>query len=134
MLNFERRRQALIALKDSLDVRGPVAFIANKIEKDSSYVSRLMLPLDHPNRKRITEATVQQLNHAFPGWLDQTDAQPLPSLKDALERVKLHLNGLEQNQRDEFKQILMIYLDTGRETTKLDLLSINSKANFCQAA
>lgn len=69
MDKYELRRSALQRLIDSLG-RGGISKVADRIDKQPSYVSRMLFPPTKAGFKRIGEDTVDVLNKAFPGWLD----------------------------------------------------------------
>lgn len=65
MDKYEERRLALAALVKKMG-RGAIGTIATRIEKDASYVSRMLYPLDKPGHKRIGEDTLDLLRAAYP--------------------------------------------------------------------
>lgn len=67
MDKFEKRRQALRALVDSMG-RGAIASVAKQIGIEPSYVSRLLYPEDKKGGKRMGEDTATALTKAFPGF------------------------------------------------------------------
>lgn len=69
MDKYEQRRQALRALVDSLG-RGGISAVAQKIGKDSSYVSRMLYPEGKNGMKRMGEDTVEVLQKAFPEFME----------------------------------------------------------------
>jgi SOS-response transcriptional repressor LexA len=68
MDKYEKRRAALQALIDGLG-RGGISKVAERIDKQPSYVSRMLFPPTKDGFKRIGEDTADVLNAAFPGWL-----------------------------------------------------------------
>lgn len=66
MDKYEERRRALADLVKSMG-RGAINTIAAKIEKDPSYVSRMLYPPNKKGHKRIGEDTLDLLVAAFPG-------------------------------------------------------------------
>lgn len=78
MDKYEIRRQALTRLRDKLGY-GAVASIASAIGKEPNYVSRMLYAPGKQGRKRIGEDSVELLNAAFPGWLDQGDSRTVPT-------------------------------------------------------
>lgn len=71
MDKFEQRRQALRALVDSLG-RGGISAVAKKINKEASYVSRMLYPEGKSGMKRIGEDTVELLREEYPGFFTAT--------------------------------------------------------------
>lgn len=69
MDRFETRRLALKALVDGLG-RGGRAEVAKRIEKEASYVSRLLYPPGKDGRKRIGDELMEALTRAYPSWMD----------------------------------------------------------------
>lgn len=69
MDKYEQRRKALRALVDSLG-RGGISAVAQKIGKDSSYVSRMLYPEGKNGMKRMGEDTVEVLQKAFPEFME----------------------------------------------------------------
>lgn len=65
MDKYEQRRKALRALVDELG-RGGISAVAQKIGKESSYVSRMLYPEGKNGKKRIGEDTVELLQKAYP--------------------------------------------------------------------
>lgn len=75
MNKYDERRIALQRLRDRLGY-GAIRQIADAIGKDPSYVSRMLYPSTKDGRKRIGEDSVDALNLAFPGWMDDvTDTE-----------------------------------------------------------
>lgn len=79
MDKYEKRRTALADLVDKLGWGG-ITRVASSIGKDPSYVSRMLYPEGKAGKKRIGEDSVESLNSAFPGWLDE---DPHKLLKNA---------------------------------------------------
>lgn len=72
MDKYEIRRLALIRLIESLNHpngRGGQKRVADRLEVDPNYVSRMCYEEGKAGRKRIGEDTVEKLNEAFPDWL-----------------------------------------------------------------
>lgn len=69
MDKYEQRRKALRALVDGLG-RGGISAVAQKIGKESSYVSRMLYPEGKPGMKRIGEDTVEVLQKAYPAFTE----------------------------------------------------------------
>ncbi|WP_284214582.1 S24 family peptidase [Comamonas jiangduensis] len=67
MDKFEKRRQALRALVDSMG-RGAIASVAKQIGIEPSYVSRLLYSEDKKGGKRMGEDTATALSKAFPSF------------------------------------------------------------------
>ncbi len=70
MNKFEIRRTALKQLVDGIG-RGGIARIAEKIEKDPSYVSRLLYHPDKKGAKNIGEDTCEAIEKHYPNWLPE---------------------------------------------------------------
>lgn len=69
---YERRRLRLIQIRDE-DCDGVAARIAERIKRESSYVSRMMYPKGKPGRKRIADDMREIIEVAFNKpkyWLD----------------------------------------------------------------
>lgn len=75
MDKYEVRRLALQRLVTKMG-RGAIAHIAEAIGKEPNYVSRMLYEEGKPGRKRIGESSADDLNAAFPGWLDDDHAAP----------------------------------------------------------
>ncbi len=73
MDKYEYRRQRLLKLRDD-QCKGKSAELARKLEKDPSYVARMLYPEGKPGKKRIADEMIEHIEKAFPGWLD--DAAP----------------------------------------------------------
>jgi hypothetical protein len=75
MDKYEIRRLALLRLVESMNLpngRGGQKRVADKIEVDANYVSRMCYEEGRAGKKRIGEDTVEKLNNAFPNWLGPT--------------------------------------------------------------
>lgn len=75
---YEERRLALKAIVDSLG-RGGSAEVARRIGRQASYVNRLLYPPGKDGAKRIGDALVVAITHAYPNWL-ATGAQTDPDM------------------------------------------------------
>lgn len=84
MDKYEQRRAALKKLADSLG-RGGITKIADKLGKQASYVSRMLYPEGKEGFKRIGEDTVDELDRAFPGWLNK-EQSPI----EIIQGITLH--------------------------------------------
>jgi len=67
MDKYEQRRQALLALKESLGFGG-IKKIAEKAGFPADYVSRMLYEPGKPHKKNIGEDSVDKISAAFPGW------------------------------------------------------------------
>lgn len=83
MDKYERRRLRLLLLRDS-QCEGSVAEMARKIERDPSYVSRMLYVEGKPGKKRIADDMMEVVERAFGltrGWLDMdVTADPTPDV------------------------------------------------------
>jgi len=86
MDKFERRRQALIRLKEDLGW-GAIAKIAAAIGKEPSYVSRMLYPDGKAGRKRIGEDSAELLSRHFPGWLEEAEHSSAVAQPPKLEAI-----------------------------------------------
>ena len=75
MDKYEHRRRCLQALITSMG-RGGISKVADAIDRNPSYVSRMLYPPEKSGYKRIGEELVDAITKAFPRWL--TDA-PRPN-------------------------------------------------------
>lgn len=76
MDKYERRRQRLIELRDT-HCGGSAADLARKIERDPSYVTRMLYQEGKPGKKRIADDMIEVIESAFNltrGWLDGVEA------------------------------------------------------------
>ncbi len=74
MDKYERRRQRLIELRDT-ECHGSAAALARKIEREPSYVTRMLYPEGKDGKKRIADDMMEVIENAFAlprGWLDST--------------------------------------------------------------
>ncbi len=71
MDKYEFRRQRLIELRDS-KCNGNAAELSRKIEREPSYVTRMLYPEGKAGRKRIADDMIEIIENAFdvPGWFD----------------------------------------------------------------
>ena len=80
MDKYERRRERLAQLIQSR-CGGVSALFARTIERDASYVARMLYPEGKPGRKRIADDMMEIIEKAFDlprGWLDDREASPEP--------------------------------------------------------
>lgn len=85
MDKYERRRLRLIELRDTR-CGGNGADLARKIDRDPSYVTRMLYPEGKAGKKRIADDMIEVIESAFSlprGWLDQAGEQLRPA--DAIQ-------------------------------------------------
>lgn len=70
MDKYEKRRLALIRLVAKV---GGQAKLADKLEVNPSYVSRMLYEEGKAGKKRIGEDMVEKLDHLYEGWLDDVE-------------------------------------------------------------
>ncbi len=70
MDKYEKRRLALIRLVAKV---GGQAKLADKLEVNPSYVSRMLYEEGKAAKKRIGEDMVEKLDHLYEGWLDELE-------------------------------------------------------------
>lgn len=73
MDKYEIRRQRLILLKDT-KCNGKAVNVARAIERDATYVTRMLYPEGKKGKKRIADDMIDIIEKAFSlsrGWLDQ---------------------------------------------------------------
>lgn len=73
MDKYEVRRQRLIWLRDNL-CQGKAAYLAERIGRDSSYVSRMFYAEGKKGKKRIADDMIELIEKSFqldPGWLSR---------------------------------------------------------------
>lgn len=111
MDKYERRRLRLLALRDER-CDGKSAVLARKIEREASYVTRMLYPEGKAGRKRISDDMMEIIEKAFDlprGWLDQTEYTPeAPHVATAGEHAELISAWdmlLESEQADFLRQI-----------------------------
>ncbi len=108
MDKYEKRRLRLIEIRDTL-CNGKVVDLARRIEREQSYVSRMLYPEGKKWKKRIADDMVEVIETAFNlprGWLDGLDA----GIDIKKERVltKQHeilidlFDGLPKSRKDKF--------------------------------
>jgi len=74
MDKYERRRQRLILLRDTR-CHGRIVDLAKAIDRDASYVGRMLYPEGKKGKKRIADDMIEVIETAFrlpDGWLSQT--------------------------------------------------------------
>lgn len=72
MDKYEKRRQRLIQIRDEM-CGGKAADVARKIEREPSYVSRMLYEAGKSGKKRIADDMVEIIETAFSlprGWMD----------------------------------------------------------------
>ncbi|WP_217870832.1 hypothetical protein [Chromobacterium violaceum] len=77
MDKYERRRLRLIELRDK-HCHGRNADLARVIDRDASYVGRMLYPEGKAGKKRIAEDMVEIIEKSFglPGWFDHDANEP----------------------------------------------------------
>lgn len=78
MDKYEKRRLRLIELRDEF-CDGNASKLARKIEREPSYVSRMLWPGEKPGRKRIADDMIEVIENAFElprGWMDGIVQEP----------------------------------------------------------
>lgn len=78
MDKYERRRQRLIELRDTR-CNQSAADLARKIERDPSYIARMLYAEGKPGKKRIADDMMELIEEAFAlqrGWMDSTRNDP----------------------------------------------------------
>ncbi|WP_230682748.1 LexA family protein [Pluralibacter gergoviae] len=78
MDKYEKRRLRLIQLRDDY-CNGNASMLARKIEREPSYVSRMLWPEGKAGRKRIADDMIEIIEKAFDlprGWMDDIVAEP----------------------------------------------------------
>src|SRR5450830_1837762 len=74
MDKYERRRQNLMKLKNEF-CEGKNRLLAEKIDRDPTYVSRMLYPEGKNGRKRIADDLIEVIEEKFDlprGWLDSS--------------------------------------------------------------
>lgn len=84
---YETRRLALKALVDELG-RGGRATVAKRIEKEPSYIARMLYPPGKDGRKRIGDELVDAITRAYPDWLTKHERQAAAPAPRATARTK----------------------------------------------
>lgn len=99
---YEVRRKRLRELIDTRYNKVSAAF-AEKHEKQPSYISRCLLPLEKPHRKRIGEdfaREIEKVEQLPKGWMDEMVGSPVAiaikseSELDGLELIEKGLRAL----------------------------------------
>lgn len=78
MDKYERRRLKLIELRDN-KCDGNAACIARKIEREPSYVTRMLYPEGKAGKKRISDDMMELIENRFGlprGWMDGLSFKP----------------------------------------------------------
>lgn len=78
MDKYEKRRQRLIQIRDEI-CGGKAADVARKIEREPSYVSRMLYEAGKNGKKRIADDMVEIIETAFNlprGWMDAINEAP----------------------------------------------------------
>lgn len=114
MDKYERRRLRLLRLRDE-QCGGSGAALARRIDRDQSYVTRMLYPEGKRGKKRIADDMMEIVEEAFDlprGWLDMDDAGPAPggltsSVLPMAERVDPRIAAVVA--------LMLATDDTGRE-------------------
>lgn len=86
MDKYEQRRLKLIEIRDRF-CNGKAAELARRIEREPSYISRMLYPEGKPGRKRIADDMMEIIENAFNlprGWMDSI-ASEMPNANEELE-------------------------------------------------
>lgn len=86
MDKYEQRRLKLIEIRDRF-CNGKAAELARRIEREPSYISRMLYPEGKAGRKRIADDMMEIIENAFSlprGWMDSI-ASEIPSANEELE-------------------------------------------------
>lgn len=141
MEKSEFRRQQLIALIDALG-RGGITLVAKQIDKEPSYVSRMLYEPSKPGKKRITEASADLISEKFPGWLENpvaaasqgnrqypvavgdairshTAAQASQSVILALQTLAQWVAATDDLTRDQIKPLISRMLDEPQRSAEI---------------
>ena len=108
MDRYEARRRALQQLIDSMG-RGAIATVAADIDKQPSYVSRMLYPPGKDGRKRIGEESWDLLTKAYPTLQDTSkksanDAE-LSDLSDDQRAILDLYAGMSPEQRATWETV-----------------------------
>lgn len=86
MDKYEQRRLKLIEIRDKF-CNGKAAELARRIEREPSYISRMLYPEGKAGRKRIADDMMEIIENAFNlprGWMDSITSE-MPSANEELE-------------------------------------------------
>lgn len=86
MDKYEQRRLKLIEIRDRF-CNGKAAELARRIEREPSYISRMLYPEGKAGRKRIADDMMEIIENAFSlprGWMDSITSE-MPSANEELE-------------------------------------------------
>lgn len=115
MNKFELRRQRLINLIDSV-ANGKIVLFAEKIEKDPSYVGRMLYSEGKRGRKNIGEDMVDHIEKMLNlprGWFDQKEGEwPFTSFSVADYLL------LNNNDREEIEVLIKLKIDRVKHALK----------------
>ncbi|HFK7186559.1 TPA: hypothetical protein ACG0BA_002201 [Serratia odorifera] len=114
MDKYEYRRQRLIRIRDEI-CGGKAVEIARRINREPSYVSRMLYPEDKKGKKRIADDMVEIIESSFSlarGWMDglnDGEANPgnrplSPELTNAERELIEMLRGLPENEVERFRK------------------------------
>lgn len=86
MDKYEQRRLKLIEIRDRF-CNGKAAELARRIEREPSYISRMLYPEGKAGRKRIADDMMEIIENAFSlprGWMDSITSE-MPSANEDFE-------------------------------------------------
>lgn len=86
MDKYEQRRLKLIEIRDRF-CNGKAAELARRIEREPSYISRMLYPEGKAGRKRIADDMMEIIENAFSlprGWMDSITSE-MPGANEELE-------------------------------------------------
>lgn len=134
---YEIRRKRMADLIKSPPFNGNQAAFAAKIDKQASYVSRCLLPLGKPHRKRIGEDMAREIERTLdlPAlWMDTNGSAVAGAIKDeaALDAYGLINRALAAlvivgRRKDEIIEAIRLAERDSREARESVLLGIKEK-------
>jgi hypothetical protein len=118
MDKYERRRLRLLQLRDET-CHGKSAELARRINREPSYVTRMLYPEGTPGKKRIAEDMADVIEAAFSlpkGWLDSSESGPARGK----EKETVTTIPAKNDRQIETVVALMKGMDTGRREKVVD--------------
>lgn len=115
MDKFEKRRQALIRLRDER-CDGKIVNLARKLGREPSYVARMLYPAGKAGRKRIGDDMVDIVEAVFPGWLE---GPPNDSDAELWDQVVWLWKHADEEIKTMFRLLVgAMYLKKHKETSR----------------
>lgn len=108
---YEFRRQCLLKIKKDF-CNDSSAELSERINREPSYISRMLLPEGNKNKKRISDTVVSAIEAKFPGWLDKDGAVQDVNYSESATKPSI-IGDSEWNALSEKKKLFIKRVSLG---------------------